>query len=56
MSPDQAAAWADVVMVLVPDELQSTLYTSDLQANMKQGAALAFAHGLNTLQFDRTSA
>ena len=47
MSPDQAAAWADVVMVLVPDELQSTLYTSDLQANMKQGAALAFAHGLN---------
>ena len=47
MAPDQAAAWADVVMVLVPDELQSTLYTSDLQANMKQGAALAFAHGLN---------
>ena len=47
MSPDQAAAWADVVMVLVPDELQSTLYNSDLQANMKQGAALAFAHGLN---------
>lgn len=47
MSPDEAAAWADVVMVLVPDELQSTLYTSDLQANMKQGAALAFAHGLN---------
>ena len=47
MSPDQAAAWADVVMVLVPDELQSTLYTSDLRANMKQGAALAFAHGLN---------
>ena len=47
MSPDQAAAWADVVMVLVPDELQSALYTNDLQSNMKQGAALAFAHGLN---------
>ena len=47
MSPDQAAAWADVVMVLVPDELQAALYTNDLQGNMKEGAALAFAHGLN---------
>lgn len=47
MSPDQAAAWADVVMVLVPDELQASLYTNSLQANMKEGAALAFAHGLN---------
>ena len=47
MSPDHAAAWADVVMVLVPDELQAALYTNDLQANMKEGAALAFAHGLN---------
>jgi len=47
MSPDQAAAWADVVMVLVPDELQASLYTNALQANMKEGAALAFAHGLN---------
>ncbi|MEK9692585.1 MAG: ketol-acid reductoisomerase [Rhodospirillaceae bacterium] len=47
MSPDQAAAWADVVMVLVPDELQASLYTNSLQANMKEGTALAFAHGLN---------
>ncbi|MBT5075725.1 MAG: ketol-acid reductoisomerase, partial [Rhodospirillales bacterium] len=39
--------WADVVMVLVPDELQADLYVSDLKDNMKKGAALAFAHGLN---------
>jgi len=47
MRPAEAAKWADVVMVLTPDELQADLYNSDLKANMKQGAALAFAHGLN---------
>jgi ketol-acid reductoisomerase len=43
----EAAKWADVVMVLVPDELQAELYENDLKDNMKQGASLAFAHGLN---------
>jgi ketol-acid reductoisomerase len=38
---------ADVVMILAPDEHQATLYRDDIQANMKQGAALAFAHGFN---------
>ncbi|MBT3792226.1 MAG: ketol-acid reductoisomerase [Rhodospirillales bacterium] len=47
MTPAAAAKWADVVMVLVPDELQADLYVSDLKDNMKKGAALAFAHGLN---------
>jgi len=47
MAPGEAAAWADVVMVLTPDELQADLYKDDLAQNMKQGAALAFAHGLN---------
>ena len=47
MNPAEAAAWADVVMVLTPDELQADLYRDDLAPNMKQGAALAFAHGLN---------
>ncbi|WP_298370652.1 ketol-acid reductoisomerase [Azospirillum sp.] len=47
MAPGEAAAWADVVMVLTPDELQADLYKDDLAKNMKQGAALAFAHGLN---------
>ena len=47
MDADAAAAWADVLMILVPDELQSGLYRDHLAANMKEGAALAFAHGLN---------
>jgi len=47
MTPADAAKWADVVMVLTPDELQADLYNNELKANMKQGAALAFAHGLN---------
>ncbi|MCB9989699.1 MAG: ketol-acid reductoisomerase [Rhodospirillales bacterium] len=47
MAPAEAAAWADVVMVLVPDELQADLYKDHLHANMKPGAALAFAHGFN---------
>jgi ketol-acid reductoisomerase len=47
MEPGAAAAWADVVMVLTPDEGQGDLYRDSLHANMKEGAALAFAHGLN---------
>ncbi len=47
MTPAEAAAWADVVMVLVPDELQADLYKNELEPNMQQGAALAFAHGFN---------
>lgn len=47
MTPSEAAAWADVVMILTPDELQADLYRDELHANLKPGAALAFAHGLN---------
>ena len=47
MTAAEAAAWGDVIMVLVPDELQADLYKDDLAANMKQGASLVFAHGLN---------
>jgi ketol-acid reductoisomerase len=47
MTPAEAAKWADVVMVLTPDELQADLYREDLGPNMKDGAALAFAHGFN---------
>ena len=43
----EAAAWADIIMMLAPDEHQAAIYADDLHANMKQGAALAFAHGLN---------
>jgi ketol-acid reductoisomerase len=37
-----AAAWADILMVLAPDEHQAAIYADDLHANMKPGAALAF--------------
>jgi ketol-acid reductoisomerase len=47
MAPAEAAKWADVVMVLTPDELQAKLYREDLGPNMRKGTALAFAHGLN---------
>ncbi|HZK92489.1 MAG TPA: ketol-acid reductoisomerase [Stellaceae bacterium] len=47
LPPAEAAKWADVVMVLAPDELQAALYNSDLKPNMREGAALAFAHGLS---------
>jgi len=42
-----AVAWADVVMVLAPDEHQAALYRDHIEPNIKQGAALAFAHGFN---------
>ena len=47
MAPDEAARWADVIMVLTPDEGQGDLYRDHLAPNMRSGAALAFAHGLN---------
>jgi ketol-acid reductoisomerase len=47
MNPAEAAAWADVLMVLAPDEHQAALYRDDLAPNMREGTALAFAHGLN---------
>src|ERR1700754_4794379 len=47
LSNADAAKWADIIMILAPDELQAAIYNDDLHANMKPGAALAFAHGLN---------
>jgi len=47
MSNAEAAKWADVIMLLAPDEYQAAIYEQDLKANMKPGAGLAFAHGLN---------
>ena len=47
VTPSEGAAWADLVMILVPDELQADLWRDELAAHMKPGAALAFAHGLN---------
>ncbi len=47
MANAEAAAWADIIMILAPDEHQAAIWDTDLRDNMKAGAALAFAHGLN---------
>ena len=47
MSPSDGAKWADVVMILTPDELQAAIYANDLKPNMRPDTALAFAHGFN---------
>ena len=46
LEPKQAVQNADIIMLLAPDEHQAAIY-EDIQANIKPGAALAFAHGLN---------
>ncbi|HNQ92794.1 MAG TPA: ketol-acid reductoisomerase [Alphaproteobacteria bacterium] len=47
MTPDEAAKWGDVLMMACPDELQREIYYTWIHDNMKAGAAIAFAHGLN---------
>ena len=42
-----AVAMADIVMILAPDEKQAELYKNEIEPNLKDGAALAFAHGFN---------
>jgi ketol-acid reductoisomerase len=42
-----AAAWADVIMMAMPDELQAETYYAHIHQNLRDGAAIAFAHGLN---------
>ena len=47
MTVSEAAAWGDVLMMLTPDELQADIYTDEIAPNIREGAAIAFAHGLN---------
>jgi len=51
MAMSDAAEWADILMMLIPDELQADVYKNHIEQRAKQGAALAFAHGLN-IHFD----
>jgi ketol-acid reductoisomerase len=44
---DEASKWADLIMMLTPDELQADIYRDHIAPNIRDGAALAFAHGLN---------
>jgi len=50
-SVEDATAWADLVMILAPDEFQAQIYTDNIEPNLKESATLAFAHGLN-IHFD----
>ena len=47
MSVAEGAAWADLMMMATPDELQAGIYKSEIAPNIRDGAAIAFAHGLN---------
>ena len=47
LSNSEAAAKADLVMFLIPDEFQGKTYAEDIEPNLKEGATIAFAHGFN---------
>ncbi len=46
-TPAEAADWADLIMILVPDQHQADLYESAIAPNLNSGDALFFAHGFN---------
>ncbi|WOP18335.1 ketol-acid reductoisomerase [Raineyella sp. LH-20] len=47
LTPAEAAAEADVIMILAPDQVQADLYNAEIAPNLKDGDALFFAHGFN---------
>ena len=47
LSNSDAAEWADILMILAPDEHQAAIWEHDIKGRMRPGSALAFAHGLN---------
>ncbi|MET0599803.1 MAG: ketol-acid reductoisomerase, partial [Mesorhizobium sp.] len=47
MTVAEAAKWADLMMMATPDELQADIYRNEIAGNIRDGAAIAFAHGLN---------
>jgi ketol-acid reductoisomerase len=47
MTVAEAAKWADLMMMATPDELQADIYKNEIAPNIRDGAAIAFAHGLN---------
>ncbi len=44
---DEAAQWADVIMILAPDQFQRTIYAESIEPHLTPGKTLAFAHGFN---------
>ncbi len=47
MTVAEGATWADLMMMATPDELQAGIYNSEIKDNIRDGSAIAFAHGLN---------
>ena len=47
VTPAEAAAEADVIMILIPDPIQAKVYEESIAPNLKDGKALFFAHGFN---------
>jgi len=47
MKVSDAVKWADVVMLLLPDQTQKTIYDNEIAPHLKSGSTLAFAHGFN---------
>jgi len=47
MTVADGAKWADLMMMATPDELQGDIWSADIAPNIRDGAAIAFAHGLN---------
>ena len=47
MSTPEATAWADVIVILAPDQHQRGLYAEDIAPNLTDGKALVFGHGFN---------
>jgi ketol-acid reductoisomerase len=43
----EAAKEADLIMILLPDEVQKTIYKTEIEPNLSEGKVLAFAHGFN---------
>ena len=44
MNLSDAAEWADVVMILTPDELQAEIYKNHIEQRVREGTSIAFAH------------
>ena len=43
----EAVKWADIVQILIPDEIQAKVYKEEIEPNLKEGMVLMFSHGFN---------
>lgn len=49
MTVDEASAWGDVIMILLPDQNHKEVYEKEIKPQLNAGKTLAFAHGFNIL-------